>query len=70
VAAWPLAAQAQQRTMPIVAFVTGLAAPRVGSSEAERVRAFAKGFGETGYVDGQNVSIECHRRRSYFLLER
>jgi putative tryptophan/tyrosine transport system substrate-binding protein len=56
---WPVVGRAQQ-AMPIVAFVTGLAAPQVGSSEAERVRAFAKGFGETGYVDGQNVSIEYH----------
>jgi putative tryptophan/tyrosine transport system substrate-binding protein len=55
-AAWPLSARAQQSLMPVVGFVHG------GSPEthARRAAAFRKGLNETGYVDGQNVTIEYH----------
>src|SRR5262245_21833273 len=55
-AAWPVVARAQQRPMPMVAFLNG------GSevNAADPVRAFRKGLGETGYVEGQNVVIEYH----------
>jgi putative ABC transport system substrate-binding protein len=54
-AAWPLAARAQQ-SMPVVGFVSGGAA----DTSADRVAAFRKGLGETGYFEGQNVTVEYH----------
>jgi putative ABC transport system substrate-binding protein len=57
--AWPLAARAQQRALPMIAFL------RTGSAEANTrvVAAFRKGLGETGFVEGQNVTVE------YYWLE-
>jgi putative ABC transport system substrate-binding protein len=55
-AAWPLAARAQQRALPVVGLIyLGSADVAVG-----RVAAFRKGLGETGYVEGQNVAVEYH----------
>jgi putative tryptophan/tyrosine transport system substrate-binding protein len=54
-AAWPVGARAQQRTMPIIGYI----APFDDSSAPGRsLIAFRKGLSETGYVEGQNVSIE------------
>jgi putative ABC transport system substrate-binding protein len=56
VAAWPVVARAQQSAKPVVGFVSG------GSAEASAgyVAAFRKGLGETGYVEGHNVTVEYH----------
>src|SRR5262245_45104124 len=55
-AAWPLAASAQQPAVPVVGFI------RDGSAEANarNAIAFRKGLNETGYVEGQNVTVEYH----------
>jgi hypothetical protein len=42
--------------MPVIGFVnSGSADPSAGL-----VAAFRKGLGETGYVDGRNVTVEYH----------
>jgi ABC-type uncharacterized transport system substrate-binding protein len=51
---WPLAARAQQPATPVIGFVN-VASPQ---GYAQPLSAFLKGLGETGYVDGHNVTIE------------
>jgi putative ABC transport system substrate-binding protein len=53
-AAWPLAASAQQPTLPVVGFLSGGSPGMFGN----RLRAFRQGLKEAGYVEGQNVAIE------------
>ena len=59
-AAWPLAARAQQVATPIIGWVSstqsGVAA--TDREQQRRARTFHQGLRETGYVDGQNVTIE------------
>jgi len=55
-AGWPLVARAQQSAMPVIEFL------HPGASEigARDVVAFRKGLRESGYVEGQNVTVEYH----------
>jgi ABC-type uncharacterized transport system substrate-binding protein len=56
VAAWPLASRAQQPAMPVIGFMND-GTPK----ENEYLRApFQQGVNETGYIEGQNVTIEYH----------
>jgi putative tryptophan/tyrosine transport system substrate-binding protein len=54
--AWPLTGRAQQPALPVVAFI------REGSADASArfAAAFRKGLNETGYVEGQNVTVGYH----------
>jgi hypothetical protein len=48
-------ARAQQPALPVVGLIDGGAA-----NASAGVAAFRKGLGETGYVEGQNVTVEYH----------
>jgi putative ABC transport system substrate-binding protein len=53
--AWPLVARAQQAAMPVIGIIrTGLPETEPGS----RMIPFRQGLNESGYVEGQNVTIE------------
>ena len=52
--AWPLALRAQQPAMPVIGFLN---AHRLRWM-LDRLRGFRQGLKETGYVEGQNVTVE------------
>jgi len=55
-AAWPIAARAQQRATPVIAFIDGTSAV----ASARWTAAFRNGLNETGYTEGRNVAVEYH----------
>ena len=51
-AAWPVAARAQQRPLPVIGYLSG------GNQDGNNgVAAFRRGLGEQGYLEGRNVEI-------------
>jgi putative tryptophan/tyrosine transport system substrate-binding protein len=54
VAAWPLAARAQQPAMPVIGFLSSVPF----ETRRDQVAGFHRGLNESGYVEAQNVAIE------------
>jgi putative tryptophan/tyrosine transport system substrate-binding protein len=65
--AWPVAARAQQRTLPVIGWIA-IGTPATGASMVAAVR---KGLAEMGIVEGRNVEIEVRWTQNDFsrLLE-
>jgi putative ABC transport system substrate-binding protein len=54
-AAWPLAARAQQRGMPLIGYVRS---ESFDDTAQRMIAGFREGLKETGYIEGQNVAIK------------
>jgi putative ABC transport system substrate-binding protein len=52
--AWPLAARAQQQTLPVIGFLNGTSLDMFW----QRLAAFREGLKSVGFVEGQNVTVE------------
>src|SRR5262245_66209895 len=55
-AGWPVAARAQQPAMPVIGVLTSASV----DAFAERMAALRQGIFESGFVEGQKVTIEIH----------
>src|SRR5215471_2811411 len=52
--AWPLAARAQQRAVPVIGFLAAVSS----HGFTDRLRAFREGLKQTGFSEGENIAIE------------
>ena len=60
--AWPIAARAQQRPMPVIGFLSSLQA----SDHALIMAPFHRGLAEEGWFEARNVTIEYRWAQSQF----
>jgi putative tryptophan/tyrosine transport system substrate-binding protein len=62
-AAWPVAARAQQRAMPVIGYLT----LRSADDDYKTFTVpFLQGLKDTGYVEGQNVAVEYRYAENQF----
>jgi putative ABC transport system substrate-binding protein len=59
---WPLAARAQQPSMPVIGLL------RAGQMDEKGLTALRTGLSELGYAEGRNVAIELHATEQYDRL--
>lgn len=62
VAAWPIAAHAQQKRPPVIGYLSA----RALVDSADIMTAFQRGLAELGFVDKQNVIIETRFAEGHF----
>jgi putative ABC transport system substrate-binding protein len=55
-AVWPIAARAQQSARPVVGFLN----PGSRADFGQHAEAFLKGLKESGFTEGENITIEYH----------
>src|SRR6516164_1041581 len=61
-AAWPLAARAQRRAMPVIGFLGANSA----SLQREWTTAFVQKLAELGWLEGRNLKIEYRWAETHF----
>jgi putative tryptophan/tyrosine transport system substrate-binding protein len=61
-AAWPFAARAQQKRMPVIGYLSTAVPDRTTPTTA----AFHQGLRDAGYVEGQNVAIEYRWAQAHY----
>ena len=61
-ATWPLAVRAQQPSVPVVGFMSTLSPESISGP----VAGFHQGLRETGYREGQNVTIEYRWAQGHY----
>ena len=61
-AAWPLAARAQQSALPVIGYLSSVSP----GPFAPNLAAFRRGLSQTGFIEGQNVAIECRWAEGHY----